>query len=58
MIRRPPRILVSNDDGINAVGIKTLERIARTLSDEIQYRYQAGQNILTVRKRIGSQAAY
>ena len=28
MIRRQPRILVSNDDGINAVGIKTLERIA------------------------------
>ena len=26
MIRRQPRILVSNDDGINAVGIKTLER--------------------------------
>ncbi len=35
MIRRPPRILVSNDDGINAVGIKTLERIARTLSDDV-----------------------
>ncbi len=32
--------------------------LARTLSDEIQYRYQASQNILTVRKRIGSQAAY
>ena len=35
MIRRPPRILVSNDDGINALGIKTLERIARTLSDDV-----------------------
>ena len=31
----PPRILVSNDDGINALGIKTLERIARTLSDDV-----------------------
>jgi 5'-nucleotidase len=35
MIRRPPRILVSNDDGINALGIRTLERIARTLSDDV-----------------------
>ena len=33
MIRHPRRILVSNDDGINALGIRTLERIARTLSD-------------------------
>ena len=31
----PPRILVSNDDGINALGIKTLERIARALSDDV-----------------------
>jgi 5'-nucleotidase len=30
-----PRILVSNDDGINALGIKTLERIARALSDDV-----------------------
>ena len=30
-----PRILISNDDGINAVGIKTLERIARTVSDDV-----------------------
>ena len=35
MIKRPPRILVSNDDGINAVGIKTLERIALALSDDV-----------------------
>jgi 5'-nucleotidase len=35
MIRRPPRILVSNDDGINALGIRTLERIARMLSDDV-----------------------
>jgi 5'-nucleotidase len=35
MIRRPPRILVSNDDGINAQGIECLERIARSLSDDV-----------------------
>jgi 5'-nucleotidase len=29
------RILVSNDDGINAPGIEVLERIARTLSDDV-----------------------
>lgn len=32
---RPPRILVSNDDGINAHGIKCLERIARAISDDV-----------------------
>lgn len=30
-----PRILVTNDDGINAEGLKTLERIALALSDEV-----------------------
>ena len=35
MIKRPPRILISNDDGINAVGIKTLERIALAISDDV-----------------------
>ena len=30
-----PRLLVSNDDGITALGIKTLERIARALSDDV-----------------------
>lgn len=35
MIRRPPRILVTNDDGINALGIRTLERIARAISDDV-----------------------
>jgi 5'-nucleotidase len=35
MIKRPPRILISNDDGINAIGIKTLERIALELSDDV-----------------------
>lgn len=29
------RILISNDDGINAEGIALLERIARTLSDDV-----------------------
>ncbi len=31
----PARILVSNDDGIHAPGIKILEKIARTLSDDV-----------------------
>ena len=35
MSGRSPRILVSNDDGINAVGIKTLERIANAVSDDV-----------------------
>jgi 5'-nucleotidase len=29
------RILVSNDDGIDAPGLKALERVARTLSDDV-----------------------
>lgn len=29
------RILLSNDDGIHAAGLKTLEKIARTLSDDV-----------------------
>lgn len=29
------RILISNDDGVNAEGIKLLERIARTLCDDV-----------------------
>lgn len=32
---RQARILVSNDDGINAPGIKVLEKIARRLSDDV-----------------------
>ncbi|MDA0367219.1 MAG: 5'/3'-nucleotidase SurE [Proteobacteria bacterium] len=31
----PLRILVTNDDGINAPGLKVLEKIARALSDDI-----------------------
>jgi 5'-nucleotidase len=33
--RLMPRILVTNDDGINADGLKILERIARTISDDV-----------------------
>ncbi len=33
--KRPLRILVSNDDGIHAPGLKVAEKIARTLSDDI-----------------------
>ncbi|MDJ0951217.1 MAG: 5'/3'-nucleotidase SurE [Alphaproteobacteria bacterium] len=29
------RILLSNDDGVHATGLKTLEKIARTLSDDV-----------------------
>lgn len=32
---RQARILVSNDDGINAPGIKVLEKIAKSLSDDV-----------------------
>ena len=32
---RSARILVSNDDGIDAPGIKLLEKVARTLSDDV-----------------------
>ena len=35
MSARPPRILVTNDDGINAQGLRTLEQIARAISDEV-----------------------
>jgi 5'-nucleotidase len=32
---RPPRILVTNDDGINAPGLRILERIADKISDDV-----------------------
>jgi len=32
---RPQRILVSNDDGINATGLAVLERVARKFSDDV-----------------------
>ena len=31
----PKRILVTNDDGINAPGLKVLEKIARSLCDDV-----------------------
>ena len=42
--------LALDDRKIGGLGV----HLARSLSDEIQYRYLPGQNILTVRKRIGS----
>lgn len=35
MAVKKPRILLSNDDGINAPGLKALEAIARELSDDV-----------------------
>ena len=32
---RRSRILISNDDGIHAPGLKVLERIARSLTDDV-----------------------
>ncbi|MCB9946767.1 MAG: 5'/3'-nucleotidase SurE [Rhodospirillaceae bacterium] len=32
---RPPRILLTNDDGLNAAGLGELERLARELSDDV-----------------------
>src|SRR3546814_18954097 len=32
---RPLRILISNDDGIHAEGLKVIERIARKLTDDV-----------------------
>lgn len=34
-LTRSSRILITNDDGINAPGLKVLETIARTLSDDV-----------------------
>lgn len=49
------RILISNDDGINAPGIKVLERIARTLSKDVwvvapETEQSAAGHSLTVRR--------
>ena len=38
------RILLTNDDGVNAPGLKTLEAIARTLSDDIWIVAPAEEN--------------
>lgn len=35
MTKKPLRILLSNDDGIHAPGLKILEQIAQTISDDI-----------------------
>ena len=49
------RILISNDDGINAPGIKVLERVARTLSDDVwvvapETEQSAAGHSLTIRR--------
>lgn len=49
------RILISNDDGINAPGIKVLERIARTLSNDVwvvapELEQSAAAHSLTIRR--------
>lgn len=49
------RILISNDDGIHAPGIKVLERIARTLSDDVwvvapESEQSAAGHSLTIRR--------
>ncbi|OAN44043.1 5'/3'-nucleotidase SurE [Paramagnetospirillum marisnigri] len=49
------RILISNDDGINAPGIKVLERIARTLSNDVwvvapEHEQSAAGHSLTIRR--------
>ena len=38
------RILLTNDDGINAEGLRVLERIARTLSDDVWVVAPAEEN--------------
>lgn len=32
---KQPRMLVTNDDGINAPGLRILERVARAISDDV-----------------------
>lgn len=54
MIPENPRILVSNDDGIEAPGIAVLERIARELSDDVwvvapAYEQSAASRALSIR---------
>ncbi len=49
------RILISNDDGINAPGIKVLERIAHTLSKDVwvvapEHEQSAAGHSLTIRR--------
>ncbi|MDB5452863.1 MAG: 5(3)-nucleotidase/polyphosphatase SurE, partial [Caulobacteraceae bacterium] len=47
------RILLTNDDGINAEGLQALERIARVLSDDIwicapEYEQSGASRALTL----------
>lgn len=42
MTARSPRILITNDDGIDAPGIAVMEEIARTISDDIWIVAPAG----------------
>lgn len=49
------RILISNDDGINAPGLKVLERVARTLSNDVwvvapEHEQSAAAHSLTIRR--------
>lgn len=49
------RILISNDDGINAPGIKVLERIARSISKDVwvvapEHEQSAAGHSLTIRR--------
>jgi 5'-nucleotidase len=49
------RILISNDDGVNAPGIKVLERIAKTLSKDVwvvapEHEQSAAGHSLTIRR--------
>jgi 5'-nucleotidase len=49
------RILISNDDGVAAPGIEVLERIARTLSDDVwvvapEHEQSAAGHSLTIRR--------
>ncbi len=49
------RILVTNDDGIHAPGLETMERIARAVSDDVWIvapaEEQSGAGALAVARR-------
>ncbi|ARN84693.1 5'/3'-nucleotidase SurE [Candidatus Nucleicultrix amoebiphila] len=52
-----PRILISNDDGINAHGIKVLEKIAHTFTDDVwvvapEIEHSGAGHSLTLRRPI------
>jgi len=54
---RKERILVTNDDGIHAPGLKTLEAVARSLSDDVwvvapESEQSAASHSLTIRRPI------